>query len=74
MSVDGEPKAGSSIHWNRKAVIVLIGVHKQPRFPCNCYADTITDSSLTPSVSLLVRPSGTIHSTVDSHELTELQK
>ena len=41
-------------------------VHKRPQFTCQ--ADTVTDSSSTPSVALLVHPSGTAHSTVDCHE------
>ena len=42
---------------------VPIEVHKQPQFTCQ--ADTVTGSSLTPSVALLVHPSGTAHSIVD---------
>ena len=34
-------------------------VHKHPQFTCQ--ADTVTGSSLTPSVALLVHPSGTAH-------------
>ena len=47
---------------------VFIEVHKQPQFTYP--ADTITSSSLTPSVALLVCPSGTAHSIVDCHEFT----
>ena len=34
----------------------------------------VTDSSLTPSVALLVHPSRTVHSIVDCHEFTWSQK
>ena len=52
---------------------VFIEVHKQPQFTCQ--ADTVTGSSLTPSVVLLVCPSGTAHSIVDCYiELTMSQK
>ena len=51
---------------------VSIEVHKQPQFTCQ--ADTLTGSSLTPSVALLVRPSGTAHSLVDCHKFTGSQK
>ena len=44
---------------------VLIEEHKQPQFTCQ--ADTIANSSLTPSVALLVHPSGTVHSIVNHH-------
>ena len=54
---------------------VFIGVHRQPQFTCQAYM--VADSSLTPSVALLVhgvRLSGTTHSIVDHHELTRSQK
>ena len=51
---------------------VSIGVHKQPQFTCQ--ADMVTGSSLTPSVALLVRPSGTAHPIVDLHEFIGSQK
>ena len=47
-------------------------VHKQPQFTCQ--ADTVTSSSLTPSVALLVHPSDTAHSIVDYYEFTGSQK
>ena len=70
--VGGEPKAGSSIHLTGKAATVFTEVHKQPQL--TCLADTVTSSSLTPSVALLVHPSGTTHSIVYCHEFTESQK
>ena len=51
---------------------VSIEVHKQPKFTCQ--ADMITSSSLTPSVALLVHPSGIAHFIVDCHEYTGSQK
>ena len=51
---------------------VLIEVHRQPQFTCQ--AGTVADSSLIPSVSLLVLPRGTTHSIVDCHEFTGLQE
>ena len=51
---------------------VSIEVHKQPQFTCQ--ANMVTGSSLTPSVVLLVHPSGTIHYIVDCHEFTGSQK
>ena len=66
----GELKAGSFIHLNRKAAIVFIEVHREPQFTCQ--ASTVAESSLTPSVVLLMRPRGTTHSKVDCHEFTGL--
>ena len=51
---------------------MFIEVHKQPQFTCQ--VDTVAGSSLTPSVALLVYPSGTAHSIVDCHEFTESKK
>ena len=51
---------------------VFIEVHRQPQFTCQ--AGAVADSSLIPSVVLLVRPRGTTHSTVDCHEFTGSQK
>ena len=51
---------------------VLIKVHKQPQFTCQ--ADTVADTSLTPSLILIVHPSGAVHSIVDCHEFTGSQK
>ena len=51
---------------------VLIEVHRQPQLTCQ--AGTVTDSSLTASVALLVRPRGTTLSIVDCHEFTGSQK
>ena len=45
---------------------MFIEVRKQPQFTCQ--ADTVADSSLTPSVAFLVHPNGTTHSIVDCHE------
>ena len=53
-------------------VFIIIRVHRQPQFTSQ--AGTVADSSLTPSVALLVRPRGTTHSTVDCHEFTGSQK
>ena len=75
VSLSACAQAGSSIHLNKKAAIVtcvFIEVHKQARFICQ--ADMVADSSLTPSVALLVCPRGTIHSIVDYHGFTGLQK
>ena len=46
---------------------VFIEVHRHPQFTFQ--AGTIADSSLIPSVALLVHPRGTTHSVVDWHEL-----
>ena len=51
---------------------VFIEVHRQPQFTCQ--AGMVTDSSLKPSVALLVHPRGTIHSIVDCHEFTGSQE
>ena len=51
---------------------VFIEVHRQPQF--TYLAGTVTDSSLIPSVALLVRPRGTTHSILDCHEFTGSQK
>ena len=69
--VSEEPKAGSSMHLNRKAAIVCSLKCRQPQFTCQ--AGTIADSSLTPSVALLVHPRGTTHYIMDCHEFTGLQ-
>ena len=71
---------GWSVRWGRrelkasyttyaleqKAAIMCSGieVHKQPLFTCQ--AKTVTDSSLTPSVVLLVFSRGTVLSIMDS--------
>ena len=47
---------------------VFIEVHRQPQFTCQ--AGTVADSSLTPSIALLVCPRGTTHSIVDCREFT----
>ena len=52
----------------RKCRCVLSKAQKQPQ--CTCQNKTAVGNSLTPLVALLVRPSGTIHSTVDCHEFT----
>ena len=36
---------------------------------CTCQAEKVVGSSFTPSVILLVHPSGTVHPTVDCHGL-----
>ena len=41
---------------------VFIEVHRQPQF--SCQAGTVAESSLTPSVALLMYPRGTTHSIV----------
>ena len=51
---------------------VSIEVHRQPQFTFQVY--TVTGSSLTPSVALLVHPSGTAHYIVDCHEFTGSKK
>ena len=51
---------------------VFIEVHSQSQFTCQ--AGTVADSSLIPSVALLVHPRGTIHSIEDCHEFTGSQK
>ena len=45
---------------------VFIKVHRQPQFTCQ--AGTVADSSLTPSVAILVHPRGTTRSIVDCHD------
>ena len=52
----------------RKSRCVLSKAQKQPQ--CTCQDKTVVGSSLTPHAALLVRPSGTIHPTVDRHEFT----
>ena len=52
----------------RKSRCVLSKAQKQPQ--CTCQDKTVVGNSLTPLVALLVRPSGTIHPTVDRHEFT----
>ena len=46
---------------------MLIEAYKQPQFTCQ--ADMVADSSLTPSLALLVHPSGTTHFIVDCHKV-----
>ena len=62
-------KAGSSIHWNRKAAIVCSWKYRKGDSVATCQAEVI-GSSFTPSVALLVYPSGTVHPTMDCHGLT----
>ena len=57
----GEPKAGFSIHWSRKAASWKCKKGQN--------AKKVVGSSFTPSVALLVHPSGTVHYTEDCHEL-----
>ena len=64
----GDTKAGSSIFDKKSSHCKFIEVHKQPQF--TCLTDTVTGSSLPPSVALLVHTSGTVHSIVDCHEFT----
>ena len=45
VGVDGEPKAGSSLHWNRKVAEVQKGAQ------CTCQAEKVVGSSFTPSVT-----------------------
>ena len=88
VGVDWEPKAGGggvgggggwgakggffyTFDW-KSSNCVSTKVHKQPQF--TCLADTDTVSSLTPSVALLVHPSGTAHSIVVCHEFAGSQK
>ena len=52
----------------RKSRCVLSKAQKQPQ--CTCQDKTVVGNSLTPPVALLVRPTGTIHPTVDRHEFT----
>ena len=47
---------------------LLIEVYKQPQ------ADTVADSSLTPSLALLAHPSDTVNSIIGCHEFTRSQK
>ena len=56
----------------KSSYCVFTKVHRQPQFICQ--ASTVADSSLTPSVALLVRPRGTTYSIVDCHEFTGSQK
>ena len=51
----GAPKASYTIHWNRKAAIVVL-IEGQKGAQCTCQAETVVGSSLTPSVALLVCP------------------
>ena len=52
----------------RKGCCVLSKAQKQPQYTRQ--DKTVVGSSLTPHADLLVRPSGTIHPTVDCHEFT----
>ena len=51
-----------------KSRCVFNKAQKQPQ--CTCQDKTVAGSSLTPHAALLVRPSGTIHPTVDCHGFT----
>ena len=55
----------------RQGRCIFNEAQKQPL--CTCQAKTIIDSNLTPCAALLVFPSGTVHPTVDCHEL-QVQK
>ena len=50
----------------RKSCCVLNKAQKQPQ--CTCQDKTVVGNSLTLLIALLVRPSGTIHLTVDRYE------
>ena len=67
-----EPKVGFSMHnhWSRKTVNYFA---LQKVAHCTCQAETVVSSSFTTSIALSVRLSGTVHPTVDSHELTRSQ-
>ena len=56
------------MHLSGRAAIVSIEVYHQPQITFQ--ADMLAGSSLTPSIALLVCPSGTVHSIVDCHEFT----
>ena len=51
---------------------VLIEVQKQPQ--CTCQAETVSETSLTPSIALLVHPRDIVYSIVDCYELIRSQK
>ena len=55
----GEPNAGSTIHWSKKAAIVCS--LKNRKGSSVLVRSRVIDSSLTPSIALCVHPSGTIH-------------
>ena len=76
-------KVGMGAGWGAKSRLyhtveqkssrcVFIEVHKQPQFTCQI--TMVTDSSLTPSVALLVHPRSTVYFIVDFHEFTGSQK
>ena len=56
----------------KRSHCVFIEVHRQPQFTCQ--AGMVADSSLTPSVALLVCPKGTTHFIVDCHGFTGSQE
>ena len=60
LGAGGELKVGSSMHWSRKVAIVCLW-----RGTYTCQAEKVIRSSFTPSVTLLVHPSGTVYPTVD---------
>ena len=63
VEADGKLKAGYIICWSH---CVYIEIHQQPQFTCQ--TNMVTDSSLTPSVALLVCPNSTVLSIVGCHE------
>ena len=71
---DGWGAEGGFFHTfeQKSSHCVFIEMHRQPQFTCQ--AGMVADSSLTPSVALLVRPRGITHSIVDCHEFTGSQK
>ena len=71
---DGWGVEGGFFHTfeQKSSHCVFIKVHRQPK--STCQAGTVADSSLIPSVALLVYPRGTTHSIVDCHEFTGSQK
>ena len=68
VGTDGEPKAGSSIHLNRKVAIVCSVKSTKSHGLLVRPIQSLMACSWTPSVVLLKRPSGTVHSIVDCHE------
>ena len=67
----GEWGAGGGLYHifeQKSSHSVFIEVHKQPQ--CTCQADTLAECNLTPSIALLVCPSGTTH----SYEFTRSHK
>ena len=70
----GELKVGYTIHW-KAAIVCLLKYRKGPVYLSGRYGSSVVDSTLTPSVALLVfvHPSGSVYSIVNCHGFTRSQ-